>query len=38
MNAKRDVYKGDIVPKILYGVETWGVREVKRKQLDVFED
>ncbi len=37
MNAKRKLYEGVVVPKALFGAETWNVRESERNRLDVFE-
>ena len=30
------MYEGIVIPTVLYGVETWGLREVERKKLEVF--
>ena len=37
MDAKRRLYEGVIVPTVLYGAETWNLREAERKSLNVFE-
>ncbi|WP_147453090.1 hypothetical protein [Xanthobacter tagetidis] len=37
MDAKRAFYEGVIVPTVLYGSETWGLREAERRKLNVFE-
>ena len=37
MNAKKALYESIIVPTVLYGGETWGLREAERKRLDVME-
>ena len=37
MSAKRRLYEGVVVPTVLYGAETWNLREVDRKKLNVFE-
>ena len=37
LNVKKCVYERVIVPTVLYGAETWGLRESERKKLNVFE-
>ena len=37
LNVKDVFMKGVIVPTVLYGAETWGLRESERKKLNVFE-
>jgi Reverse transcriptase (RNA-dependent DNA polymerase). len=37
MEAKRTLYEGIVVPTVLYGAETWGLREDERRRLDVLE-
>ena len=37
MEAKRGLYEGVVVPTVLYGAETWGVRAEERRRLNVFE-
>jgi len=37
LNVKKCVYERVIVPTVLYGAETWGLREIERKKLNVFE-
>ena len=37
MEAKKVLYEGVVVPTVLYGSETWGLREAERRKLDVFE-
>ena len=37
MGAKKMLYEGIVVPTALYGSETWGLKEVERKKLNVFE-
>ena len=37
LNVKKCVYETVIVPTVLYGAETWGLRESERKKLNVFE-
>lgn len=37
LNVKRCVYERVIVPTVLYGAETWGLRESERRKLNVFE-
>ena len=35
LNVKRCVYERVIVPTVLYGAETWGLRESERQKLKV---
>ena len=37
MEAKSELYKGVVLPTVLYGAETWGVRAEERRRLNVFE-
>jgi hypothetical protein len=37
MHAKRVLYEGVVVPTVLYGAETWGLRAEERRRLNVFE-
>ena len=37
LNVKKCVYERVIVPTVLYGAETWGLRESERKKLNVFQ-
>ncbi len=37
MNAKRRLYKGVVVPTVIYGAETWNMREAERRRLNVME-
>ena len=37
LNVKKCVYERVIVPIVLYGTETWGLRESERKKFNVFE-
>ena len=37
LNVKKCVYERVIVLTVLYGAETWGLRESERKKLNVFE-
>ena len=37
MNVKKALYESIIVPTVLYGGETWGLREAESKRLDVME-
>ena len=37
MEAKRGLYKVVVLPTVLYGAETWGVRAEERRRLNVFE-
>ena len=37
MNAKRCLYERVVVPTVTYGAETWNLREIHRKKLNVFE-
>ena len=37
MNVKRELYERIIMPVVLYGAETWGLREAERQKLNVFE-
>ena len=37
LNVKKCVYERVIVPTVLYGAETWGLRERERKKLNIFE-
>ena len=37
LNVKKCVYETVIVPTVLYGAETWRLRESERKMLNVFE-
>ena len=37
MEAKRGLYEGVVLPTVLYGAETWGVRAEERRRLNVFE-
>ena len=34
---KRELYEGVVVPKVTYGVETWGMRMDERHNLNVME-
>lgn len=34
---KTGVFEGLVVPIMIYGVETWGLMQVKSSRLDVFE-
>ena len=35
--AKKVLYEGVVVPTVLYGSETWGLRESERRKLEVLE-
>ena len=35
--VKRVLYKKVIVPTVIYGSESWGMKENKRRKLNVFE-
>ena len=37
INTKKCLYDGVIVPTALYGAETWGMRSVERRRVDVLE-
>ena len=37
MSAKRRLYEGVIVPTVLYGAETWGLRVAEKRRLNVLE-
>ena len=37
MKAKKSLYEGVIVPTALYGAETWGMRSVERRKVNVLE-
>lgn len=37
MNVKKVLYEKIIVPTVLYGAETWGMRAAERQKLKVFE-
>ena len=37
LNVNKCVYERVIMPTVLYGTETWGLRESERKKLNVFE-
>ena len=37
LNVKKCVYERVIVSTVLYGAETWGLRESERKKMNVFE-
>ena len=37
MEAKKALYEGVVIPTVLYGSETWGLREAERRKLDVLE-
>ena len=37
MESKKRLYESVIVPTVLYGAETWCLRETERKKLNVFE-
>ena len=37
MEAKKVLYEGVVVPTVLYGSETWGLREAERRKLEVLE-
>lgn len=37
LDVKKCLYERVIVPTVLYGAETWGMREDERKKLNVFE-
>ncbi len=37
MTAKRRLFEGVAVLTVLYGVQTWNMREADRRRLDVFE-
>jgi len=37
LGAKRCLYERVVVPTVLYGAETWALRESERKKLNVFE-
>jgi hypothetical protein len=37
MNAKRRLYESVVVPTVMYGSETWGLRVAERRQLNVLE-
>ena len=37
MEAKKVLYEGVVVPTVLYGSETWGLREAESRKLGVLE-
>ncbi|KAG0420486.1 hypothetical protein EQH57_0124, partial [Dictyocoela roeselum] len=37
METKRGLNEGVIVPTVLYGTETWGVKAEERRRLNVYE-
>ena len=37
IKAKKCLYEGVIVPKELYGAETWGVKSAARRKMNVLE-
>ena len=37
IKAKKCLYKGVIVPTVLYGTEAWGMRSVERRKVNVLE-
>ncbi len=37
MNAKRRLYEGVVFPSVLYGADTWNVREAERNRFYVIE-
>ena len=36
MSAKKRLYEGVVMPTVMYGSETWGLRETERKKLNVY--
>ena len=37
MNVKKVLYEKVVVPTIMYGSESWGMKVTERQKLDVFE-
>ena len=37
MKAKKCLYEGVIVPTVLYGAETWGMRSAERRKVNLLE-
>ena len=37
IKAKKCLYKGEIVPRALYGAEAWGMRSAERRKANVLE-
>ena len=37
IKAKKCLYEGVIVPMVLYGAEAWGMRNAKRRKVNVLE-
>lgn len=37
MDAKKRLYESVVVPTVLYGSETWGMKEAEKRRLDVLE-
>ena len=37
MNAKKVLYEKVVLPTVMYGSESWGMKVTKRKKLNVFE-
>ena len=37
IKAKKCLYEGVIVPTVLYGVETWGMKSAERSKVNVLE-